>query len=135
MARKATTTSYLLLGGLLAVVGVQPFVSEARGDRTDIRAMKRKMSGWARELGVKCDYCHVPQGREFDYEAATPKKEIAAHCDEHFVQKLQEGGRAITCLTCHQRRPRFFPRPPGEEGPPAPDLAGEGEPEEGGEGD
>lgn len=111
----------LLLVVLVAVVA-GPWSPAPRVHAEDEKAVKKKMQGWSRDLGVKCSYCHVQQGRTYDYEADTPKKLIAHHCDDHFVKKLQLDGRPVTCADCHQRKARFFPRE-GEEAapPPAPE--------------
>lgn len=118
--------SVLILVALLVLV-LAPW-SVVQGVPDDEAKMKKKMQGWSRELGVKCSYCHVQQGRQYDYEAKTPKKEIAHYCEENFVEKLEITDRAVTCADCHGRRPRFLPRE-GEEAPPppAPEGAGEGE--------
>jgi hypothetical protein len=111
----------LVIGALLALV-LAPW-NGARGVRAeDEKAIKKKMQGWSRELGVKCSYCHVQEGKTYDYEADTPKKKIAHYCDENFVTKLQLDKRAVTCGDCHLKRPRFLPRE-GEDArtPAAPD--------------
>lgn len=120
--------SFVLLGGLLLAV-LSPWTA-VQGDSGDEKAVKKKMQGWSRELGVKCSYCHVQNGRTYDYEADTPKKAIAHHCDENFVKKLELKGSPVTCMDCHNRKARFFPRPEGEEAPAAPDGGGD---DEGGE--
>lgn len=120
--------SFVLLGGLLLAV-LSPWTA-VQGDSGDEKAMKKKMQGWATGLGVKCSYCHVQQGRTYDYEAETPKKAIAHHCEENFVKKLELRGSAVSCMDCHNRKARFFPRPEGEEVPP-PATPGDGEGEGG----
>ena len=101
----------------VAVIGVSslPWLSVARGDadkkpKLSVREMKKKMNGWARELGVKCSHCHVKQGDEYDYEATTPPKEVAAFCETQFVDRLQLKGKAVSCQDCHDKRPLFLPR-------------------------
>ena len=119
----------LVLGALLALV-LGPWNGAAhRAIADDEKAIKKKMQGWSRELGVKCSYCHVQEGKTYDYEAETPKKTIAHYCDENFVAKLQIDKRAVTCGDCHVKRPRFLPRDGDEEATP-PATATEGEPED-----
>ena len=75
------------------------------------RQMKKKMKGWARALGKKCIFCHIKDDEEYDYEAETPKKKIAAYCEEQFIDKLFAAkGKKITCATCHPQKPVFLPR-------------------------
>ncbi len=73
MTRPRPALSVAVLGLLLALVG--PWAGEVRGDgdKLDEKAMKKKMQGWSRDLGVKCSYCHVQKGKEYDYEAETVK--------------------------------------------------------------
>src|SRR5438128_120920 len=105
--------SFLLLGGLL-LLALAPWAPVQSAP--DEAATKKKMQGWAHDLGVKCSYCHVGQGRQYDFKASTPHKEIAHYCEENFVGKLgvlAERGRAATCADCHQGRTQFLPRPAG----------------------
>lgn len=91
--------------------------------------VKKKMNQWKGELGVKCDYCHVVNGRKFDYEAKTPKKEVAHYCEENFVKKLMTAtGKKVSCRDCHEGKPRFLPHPEGER-EQAPPVAGKDEDE------
>ncbi|MBX3467355.1 MAG: hypothetical protein KF878_10730 [Planctomycetes bacterium] len=99
----------VLLGGLF-LIALAPWTPVQGDAGSDEKAVKKKMQGWSRELGVKCTYCHVQQGREFDYKASTPKKLIADHCEEQFVKRLELKGKPVSCMDCHQRKPRFFPR-------------------------
>ena len=113
--------------GLVALVGLFLLVGNqlALGDDPQI---KKKMNQWKGELGVKCDYCHVVQGRKFDYEAETPHKELAEYCEENFVKKLiTANGKKISCRDCHQGKPRFMPRAAEGEKPPVAGKDGEGE--------
>jgi hypothetical protein len=117
----------LVLVALLALVLV-PWNGAHDVRAEDEKVIKKKMQGWSRELGVKCSYCHVQEGKTYDYEAETPKKKIAHYCDEHFVQKLLIEKRAVTCGDCHLKRPRFFPREGEEDVKTAPTTTeGEGE--------
>lgn len=119
--------------GVVVLLGLMVLVlapwSSVQGDASDEKAMKKKMQGWSRELGVKCSYCHVQQGRTYDYEAETPKKQIAHACEEKFVKRLllKEGNRPVSCVDCHERKPRFFPRDGQEAAPPAAGDEGDGE--------
>jgi hypothetical protein len=126
-SRKSTyVASMFLLVGLVALVGSP---GTAEGQRKDERAIKKQMSQWAREIGVKCDYCHVREGRDFDYEAETPMKETAAYCKENFIDVLKDGrGREISCQDCHNRQAKFLPG--REVGLKAGDGEGEGEDED-----
>lgn len=122
----------LLLGALLAVV-LLPWGATHGVRADDEKAIKKKMQGWSRELGVKCSYCHVQEGRTYDYEADTPKKTIAHYCDENFVAKLRIESRAVTCGDCHLKKARFLPREgEADTKTPAtpPEGEGEGEAEE-----
>lgn len=107
-----TLAAGLVLGSAL---GPAPAAAAKERRQLSAREWKKLMNGWARELGVKCAHCHVRQGEEFDYEAATPNKAIAAYCEEQFVDRLQLRGKQVSCIDCHQRKPQFLPRPEGEE--------------------
>lgn len=82
------------------------------------RQWKKMMNGWSRQIGKKCIYCHTKEGDEFDYEAPTAKKKIAAYCEQNFVDKLLTAEKkSVTCGTCHNKKPMFLPREeakPGE---------------------
>jgi hypothetical protein len=113
--RHARRSSVVLLLALLGLVLAGPFASESFADKEplDEKAMKKKMNGWARELGVKCSYCHVAKGREMDYEAEAPNKAVAHACEERFVDrlKIEEAGkmRPVSCADCHDKKPKFLP--------------------------
>ncbi len=125
MKNSSTRGAAVALLGLLLLVGA-PWIGEVRGDRpVDEAAMKKKMNAWARELGVKCAYCHVQQGRTFDYEAETPLKRVAHVCDEKFVQRLELQGRPVSCADCHDRKTKIFPARDGA-APPTPAPGGGG---------
>lgn len=66
--RHARRSSVVLLLALLALVLAGPFASESFADKGELdeKAMKKKMNGWARELGVKCLYRHIANGREME---------------------------------------------------------------------
>ncbi|MEZ6188563.1 MAG: hypothetical protein R3F62_26620 [Planctomycetota bacterium] len=99
---------------LLAVA--HPWLTPVRADGKDSRAIRATMARWKNELGLKnCAYCHVKDGRKFDYEAATPKKALAHFCEENFVEKLQtKDGKPVSCATCHDHKVRFLPREGGD---------------------
>jgi len=100
---------YALLGGLIVLVA-QGFFTEARGDRRNMREWKKKMSGWSRGVGVKCEYCHVKQGRKFDYEADTTMRGVGHYCEEAFVDQLElKGGGELECRHCHDGAPLILP--------------------------
>ncbi len=65
--------------------------------------MFQTMAGIARDLDVKCSYCHVPKGDStFEYPEMTPKKEIAAWMSHTFMTGLKRAdGRPMTCGSCH----------------------------------
>ena len=78
---------------------------------SQMKKLKKKMKAWAREIGKKCDFCHVKDGEDYDYEVDTPMKALGGYCDENFVQKLQTTkGKKISCATCHPGKPAFMPR-------------------------
>lgn len=130
MRHARRSSAVVLLLALLGLVLVGPFSAESFADKGELseKDMKKKMNGWARELGVKCSYCHVANGREMDYESETPNKAVAHACEERFVDrlKIEEGAgkavRAVTCGDCHDKRPKFLPghvnaTPPATESP------------------
>jgi hypothetical protein len=81
------------------------------------RQWKKMMNGWSRQIGKKCIYCHIKEGDEFDYEAPTPKKKIAAYCEQNFVDKLLTANKkSVTCGTCHDKKPTFLPREDAKDG-------------------
>ena len=75
------------------------------------REWKKLMNKWSRELGVKCKYCHVPKGEEFDFKADTHHKDVAAYCNENFVKNLltKKRKRAVSCKTCHKGATHILP--------------------------
>lgn len=123
MTRPRPALSVAVLGLLLALVG--PWAGEVRGDgdKLDEKAMKKKMQGWSRDLGVKCSYCHVQKGKEYDYEAETALKKVAHVCEEKFVERMKINERPVTCADCHDKKAKIFPArdggpQPGTEAPP-----------------
>ena len=90
---------------------LRPALADGRHEKLSQREMKKLMNRWARELGVKCDHCHVKEGETFDFDAATPNKKLAHYCDEHFVEPLRDAkAKAISCGTCHDGKVTFMPR-------------------------
>lgn len=76
--------------------------------RRDLIATMRRFS---RSLGVKCDFCHVPEGESFDFPSdANPHKDIARLMmrmtrdinQRHIAQVSQEPEDQVTCYTCHR---------------------------------
>lgn len=123
MSRRAASpwfALFLLCGGALVLSSaLAPAPARADGDgrheKLSKREMKKLMNRWARELGVKCDHCHVKKGESFDFDAKTPNKALAHYCDEHFVAELRdEKGKEISCATCHDGKVKFMPRPKKE---------------------
>ncbi len=54
-------------------------------------------------IGKKCIYCQIKEGDEYDYEAPTHHKEVAAYCEENFVDALLTiDKKKVTCATCHR---------------------------------
>ncbi|MGE0708259.1 MAG: hypothetical protein AB7N76_18685 [Planctomycetota bacterium] len=123
MTRRSSVGTSLFLAALAAIglLSASPFgatPAEAGGERRKLseREMKKLMNRWARELGVKCDYCHVRKGEEFDFEAKTEKKAIAAYCDDEFVAKLLTAKKKeVSCQDCHNKKATFLPRKKEEE--------------------
>jgi hypothetical protein len=72
------------------------------------------MKSFTIALGVGCDGCHVktdagPMGMDFD--AATPRKNVAKKMWSEFVAKLsKKDGSAIYCDTCHEGKAVFLDR-------------------------
>jgi len=62
------------------------------------------MEGFAKALGVKCDYCHAT-----DFSENTPKKEITRYMLTAYAGNLvKQGGAAVTCNDCHQGHPKLL---------------------------
>jgi hypothetical protein len=58
------------------------------------------MGGVVASLGVKCEYCHLPNK---DYITDTPKKRIANWMATDFVPALAaKDGKPVWCWTCHR---------------------------------
>lgn len=102
----------IFMGALGLSSALAPAHADGRHEKLSKRQMKKLMNRWARELGVKCDHCHVKKGETFDFDAATPNKKMAHYCDEHFVAELRTPkGKAISCGTCHDGKVKILPRP------------------------
>lgn len=102
----------IFLGAVSLTTALRPAHADGRHEKLSKRQMKKLMNRWARELGVKCDHCHVKKGEAFDFDAPTDNKKLAHYCDEHFVAELRdEKGKEISCGTCHDGKVKFMPRP------------------------
>ena len=118
-ARKSSPWLFVFLSVIVLIgFGSTPWVTEALGDskkrgRMSSYKWKKLMNRWARELNVKCDYCHVKKGEEFDYKASTHHKTVAAYCDDNFVDALKagkKGNKKVSCITCHKGKAEFLPK-------------------------
>ncbi|MEK6304371.1 MAG: photosynthetic reaction center cytochrome c subunit family protein [Acidobacteriota bacterium] len=78
------------------------------------------MVAFTKALGVECDYCHTD-----DFDAETPRKQIARYMMTEFSSKLvKQDGSAVNCNSCHQGHARPlailpFPPPPQQRQQPA----------------
>ena len=98
----------------VTLIVINPFAPTVLADRKDNKqALKQTMRRWAKEMGVKCGFCHVQQGRKFDYEAPTHHKAVSLVCADEFVEKLRnEKGERLSCATCHTNKAHhMLPRP------------------------
>jgi hypothetical protein len=63
------------------------------------------MASVAGQLGVECEYCHVPRKdnpKKDDYPVMTPHKEIANWMSMHLMQAIKPAdGSTIKCKSCH----------------------------------
>ncbi len=87
----------------------------APGDFEDLLSSQSKlkavMTSFTIALGTTCTGCHEGSGNRVDYEAETPKKNIAKKMWSEFVRKLQKkDGGAIYCDSCHQGKMTFLDR-------------------------
>ena len=77
------------------------------------------MVAFTKALGVECDYCHTD-----DFDAETPRKQIARYMMTEFSSKLvKQDGSAVNCNSCHQGHARplaVLPFPPPPQRPAAP---------------
>jgi len=77
-------------------------------DKTKLRAV---MESFTVALGTTCSGCHAGSGSRLDYEAETPKKNIAKKMWSEFVVALEKkDGGAIYCDSCHQGKMKFLDR-------------------------
>lgn len=92
---------------------VFPNVVSLRG--TTARQFINTMGGWSSALGVRCSHCHVDG--DYTSDALRPKRaarEMAVmfrtiNQDLRKMENLESkpaGTRAITCMTCHQGKPK-----------------------------
>lgn len=83
---------------------VQPFTAVLAKPASGLQVLKQEqigqvMQAFTKALGVKCDYCHT-QG---DFEAETPRKQIARYMMTEFSGKLVKAdGTDVSCNDCHQ---------------------------------
>ena len=92
-------------------------VSKATPSGLVASGMSRKeilktMSAIKKDLGVKCDFCHMrtDDGR-LDHTKPTKHKLMAKYMMEHFAGRLVTvKGKPVTCFTCHQGKAEFLPR-------------------------
>jgi len=77
------------------------------------------MVAFTKALGVECDYCHTD-----DFDAETPRKQIARYMMTEFSSKLvKTDGSAVNCNSCHQGKARplaVLPFPPPPQRPQQP---------------
>lgn len=87
--------------------GAKPPPREYKGILRGVRCEEQiylTMANVARQLGVKCAYCHakLANSEDLDHAAPTPKKEIANWMSQHLVQAVRrKDGGVVTCRTCH----------------------------------
>jgi hypothetical protein len=73
--------------------------------------LKAVMKTFTIALGTTCDGCHAKNGSKIDYEAVTPKKNVAKKMWTSFVRGLQKkDGSALYCDSCHQGKMEFLDR-------------------------
>lgn len=73
--------------------------------------LKAVMTSFTIALGTTCTGCHAQSGKQVDYEAETPKKNVAKKMWSEFVRSLQKkDGSAIYCDSCHQGKMQFLDR-------------------------
>ena len=81
---------------------------------TILRSDKKRdavMESFTIALGVGCTGCHAKSGAQVDYEAETPKKNVAKKMWSELVRGLQKkDGSAIYCDSCHQGSMTFLDR-------------------------
>ena len=70
------------------------------------------MKGYAKSLGVKCKFCHLPlasDSTKFDFASDAKVEKITARkmitmvngINKKYLGKMDEHMEAITCVTCH----------------------------------
>ena len=102
---------FALIIGATVVPHALPSAKADSDRKLTQREWKKLMKSWARGLGVKCGYCHVPEGEDdFDFEAKTPNKHAAHECEEQFVERLSLRGSKVTCVDCHNGKAKFLPK-------------------------
>jgi hypothetical protein len=67
--------------------------------------MYLKMASVVTQLGVECQYCHIPipnQPKKFDFPQMTPRKEVANWMSMHVMPALKTAdGSPMKCKSCH----------------------------------
>jgi hypothetical protein len=88
--------------------GAKPPAKDFRAILRGVRCEQEKflrMAKVAKDLGVDCDHCHVPNPEKADsffYEQMTPNKETALWMHETFMTGLRRrDGEPMTCSACH----------------------------------
>ena len=99
--------------------------------------LRRTMVGFARQLGVRCTFCHVgaegaPLSQVDFVSDANPHKNVArgmlrmnqrinGELLPAMLGPVAQGSPArVTCFTCHRGSPRPATQPPGPPGSPPP---------------
>ncbi|MDB4937099.1 MAG: hypothetical protein JWP87_4071 [Labilithrix sp.] len=73
--------------------------------------LKAVMKTFTIALGTTCEGCHAKSGTKIDYEAATPKKNVAKKMWTDLVRGLQKkDGKPLYCDSCHQGKMEFLDR-------------------------
>ena len=94
-------------------------IAKLPADLTDLTRtpskLKAVMNTFTIALGTTCEGCHAKSGTKIDYEAETPKKNVAKKMWSELVGKLQrKDGTALYCDSCHQGKMKFLARADSE---------------------
>ncbi len=68
------------------------------------------MKSFTLALGVDCSGCHAGSGRNIDYEAATPQKNVTKKMWTNFVRGLKAKEGSLYCDSCHQGKMKYLDR-------------------------
>ncbi len=81
-------------------------------EHMDRREIIRIMRSQAKQLGVKCDFCHLrSEDGRLTPEQPTKHKLMAKYMMDNFAGKLVTlDGEPATCQTCHHGQAEFLPR-------------------------